>query len=390
MTLENQGVSFHYRNKGRRMKTVLAVAVLCVGTNVLAAQPKVAYGEDNRIDVVDSRNSMRKNLAASTATQVKNYNLTLSEDKASYALKNETLEDFMLKISRSWWNPAGTPLCEGEKFAKQLSIGNCSGFLVGDKYLVTAGHCMTSETDCSSAKWVFDFKKGEVEDLSIEASKVYSCKTILSQKLTNGDKMDYALIELDRVVEGKEPLKFRTEGKIGLGEGVFVIGSPSGLPLKISGDSTVQVNSNDVYFDADLDTFGGNSGSAVFNARSGEVEGILVRGAKDYATYTKKDAEGNDYQCMGVNYCEAGVTGGSCGGEAVTRITNVEIEKKIAEYEAQQLATQDTVEETPVVTQDTTEETPVVTEDSETELSDEEINQAIDDALAAMDQGDLY
>ncbi|CBW25497.1 putative exported protease [Halobacteriovorax marinus SJ] len=321
------------------MKKVLALAVLCVSTNVLAAQPKVAYGEDNRIDIVDSRNAMRKNLASSTATQVKNSNLTLSEDGASYGLKNETLEDFILKISRSWWNPEGTPLCKGEKFANQLSIGNCSGFLVGNKYLVTAGHCMTSEADCSGFKWVFDFKKGEVEDLSIEANKVYSCKTIVSQKLTSSDQMDYALIELDKEVEGREPLKFRTEGKIGLGEGVFVIGSPSGLPLKISGDSTVQANSNDVYFDADLDTFGGNSGSAVFNARSGEVEGILVRGARDYTTYTQKDEDGNDYECMGVNYCEDGVSGYGCGGEAVTRITNVEIEKKIEEFEASQVQT---------------------------------------------------
>ncbi|PIK14934.1 serine protease [Halobacteriovorax sp. JY17] len=351
------------------MKTVLALAVLCVSANVAAAQPKVAYGEDNRIDIVDSRNSMRKNLASSTATQVKNGNLTLSEDKASYALKNETLEDFMLKISRTWWDPQGKPLCKGEKFAKQLSIGNCSGFLVGNKYLVTAGHCMTSESDCSGAKWVFDFKKGEVEDLSLEADKVYSCKTIVSQKLSNSDQMDYALIELDRVVEGREPLQFRKEGKIGLGEGVFVIGSPSGLPLKISGDSTVQANGNSVYFDADLDTFGGNSGSAVFNARSGEVEGILVRGAKDYTTYTRKDEDGNSYECQGVNFCEEGVTGGACGGEAVTRITNVEIEKKIAEFEAQ---TESEVDNT-----------------VENVLSDSEVDQAISEALAALDAAEL-
>ncbi len=350
------------------MKSVLVLTVLCVSANVAAAQPKVAYGDDNRIDIVDSRDAMRKTLAASTATQIKNYKLTLSEDKATYALKNETLEDFMLMISRSWWNPEGTPLCEGEKFAKQLSVGNCSGFLVGDKYLVTAGHCMASESDCSGAKWVFDYKKGEVEDLTIEASKVYSCKTIVSQKLTSSDKMDYALIELDKAVEGKEPLKFRTEGEIALGEGVFVIGSPSGLPLKISGDATVQSTSNTVYFNADLDTFGGNSGSAVFNSRSGEVEGILVRGAKDYATYTKKDADGNEYQCMGVNYCENGVTGGSCGGEAVTKITNLEIEKTIEEFENK------------VVVEPTAEEVALANADAASAAFLAEINGILDDA----------
>ncbi len=38
---------------------------------------------------------------------------------------------------------------------------------------------------------------------------------------------------------------------------------------------------NDPWLIANLDTYGGNSGSAVFNA-DGLVEDILVRGARDY------------------------------------------------------------------------------------------------------------
>ncbi|OUR98611.1 hypothetical protein A9Q84_04130 [Halobacteriovorax marinus] len=337
------------------MKKIILLAVACTSLNTLATQ-KVAYGEDNRIDVVDSRNSFRKNLSISTATQIPNKNLTLSEDKESYALKNMTLAEFMPQLTASWWNPEGTPLCKGEEFENQLAIGNCSGFLVGEKYLVTAGHCMTSESDCADSKWVFDYKKGEVEDLKMEASKVYSCKKILKQKLTSEDSMDYAIIELDRAVTDREPLKFRKDGKIGLGEGVFVIGSPSGLPLKIAGDSTVQSNDHGTYFDADLDTFGGNSGSAVFNARTGEIEGILVRGAKDYTEVTKKDEEGNEVTCITVNYCEAGVGEYGCGGEAVTRIVHVGIEAVIAENEA--VATADATESTTDV--DSTPEAPAV------------------------------
>jgi len=36
------------------------------------------------------------------------------------------------------------------------------------------------------------------------------------------------------------------------------------------------------FFKTDLDTFGGNSGSAVFNARTNLIEGILVRGDVDF------------------------------------------------------------------------------------------------------------
>ncbi|WP_127718052.1 serine protease [Halobacteriovorax sp. HLS] len=315
------------------MKKLILLVVAGASLNA-AATEKVAYGEDNRIDVVDSRNNFRKNLAKSTATQIPNKNLTLSEDGQKYALANTTLADFMPRLS---W---GTPLCEGEKFGKQLAIGNCSGFLVGDKYLVTAGHCMTSQDDCDGSKWAFDYKKGEVEDLEMEASKIYSCKTIIKQDLNGSTQMDYALIELDRAVTDREPLKYRKEGEIKVGEGVVVIGSPSGLPLKIAGDSTVQSNDTESHFSADLDTFGGNSGSAVFNATSGEVEGILVRGAKDYATVTRTKEDGSSYRCMTVNFCEDGVSGYSCGGEDVTKITNVGIEEAIQSFEAQATATE--------------------------------------------------
>ena len=40
--------------------------------------------------------------------------------------------------------------------------------------------------------------------------------------------------------------------------------------------------SADAFFVANLDTYGGNSGSPVFNSDTHEVEGILVRGEADF------------------------------------------------------------------------------------------------------------
>jgi len=64
------------------------------------------------------------------------------------------------------------------------------------------------------------------------------------------------------------------------------------------------------YFVANLDTYGGNSGSAVFNAKTGVIVGILVRGENDYI-----------YQgdCRVSNVCQA--TG--CRGEDVTKLSAV-------------------------------------------------------------------
>jgi hypothetical protein len=62
------------------------------------------------------------------------------------------------------------------------------------------------------------------------------------------------------------------------------------------------------FFAANLDTYGGNSGSPVFNATSGTVEGILVRGENDFVS------NGSCYVSL---VCPT--TG--CRGEDVTRST---------------------------------------------------------------------
>lgn len=266
---------------------------------VSAALPKVIYGEDDRVFASQSTNEAYKLLAASTAVQIKDHKLTASEDGLTYKLNPEKLKDSFMDV------------CEDEKFADVINAGNCSGFLVGPDLLVTAGHCMRSEFDCSGAQWAFNYKMVNLgEDTEIAASEVYGCKEIVSQQLSNASKNDYALIKLDRVVTGREPLKFRTEGKIEDVSPLVVIGHPSGLPTVIADNAYVRENDNDFFFRANLDTFGGNSGSAVFNAETGVVEGILVRGERDY----KFDSEAG---CNRVYQCEDD----ACRGEDVTRIT---------------------------------------------------------------------
>jgi hypothetical protein len=75
------------------------------------------------------------------------------------------------------------------------------------------------------------------------------------------------------------------------------------------------------FFVANLDTYGGNSGSAVFNAATGLVEGILVRGEQDYVQ--KGD-------CRVSNVCPAD----GCRGEDVTKIAAVADKIPAAEHKA--------------------------------------------------------
>jgi V8-like Glu-specific endopeptidase len=277
------------------MKTsLLFITSLLISSQVVAA-PKVIYGEDNRRDVYDSTNSLFVELAHSTAAMIAPASVQISGAEAE--IKGPTMQ--------------ARGMCKTERFSHQVTAARCSGFLVGENLLVTAGHCIEDMSDCTSNKWVFDYKvdNGTQVSVKVPASSVYSCKKIIAQALDSSTQDDYAFIELDRPVTDRRVLEFRRSGKIEVGAPLVVIGHPTGLPTKIADGAKVRSLKNK-FFVANLDTYGGNSGSAVFNADSGVIEGILVRGENDYV-YSG--------MCRVSNVCPD--TG--CRGEDVTYITNI-------------------------------------------------------------------
>lgn len=247
------------------------------------------YGKDNRTEIGDYTSSFQKK-SASVALRVSKRRLTVDRNDANRILfPNISLSSAMPQI------------CEDERFVDQTSLGTCSGFLVGPKTLVTAGHCIANERECTDNKWVFGFKEGTTE---LKSSQVYSCKKIISQRYVYDTKevSDYAVIELDRAVEGYVPLKTRKFGRVSLDTKLVVIGHPMGLPMKAT-DGAVVSKMNDIerenkfksyklrshYFTANLDSYGGNSGSPVFNEKNGQVEGILIQGADDFVYNPDKE-----------------------------------------------------------------------------------------------------
>ena len=255
--------------RGEYMERLFLVVLLVFSTASIAGT-KVIYGDDDRVDVYESTNSMYVELSKSTAAMIPNSAIKKAFGGKTYKIKSRTL--------------AQRGICKSERFADQPTAANCSGFLVGDKYLVTAGHCIRSKSDCSGSHWAFNYKMKNSTDANLElpANDVYRCKRIVSQSLDSRTRDDYALIELDRVSD-KRPLTFRKSGKVAKNTKLVVIGHPTGLPTKIADGAWVR-SINNVYLSANLDTYGGNSGSAVFNAVNGQVEGILVRGATDYVS----------------------------------------------------------------------------------------------------------
>lgn len=284
----------------QKTQSILFLTALLFTSTSIASQLsiKVIYGEDNRQDVYASNNDLFINLAKSTAAMISNHKIK-SHNAYEVELSGQTL--------------AQRGMCSSERFSEQPTSASCSGFLVDKDKLVTAGHCIRNQNDCDLNSWVFDYKVNHEfqSKVVLDKSSVYKCKKIISRSLDSSTQDDYALIQLNKEVEGKEPLKFRRAGKPNVGDELVVIGNPSGLPTKITDGAMIR-SVNDVFFVANLDTYGGNSGSAVFNATSGIVEGILVRGDQDYIYDPSQ-------MCRVSN-----VLGNEAGrGEDVTLITNI-------------------------------------------------------------------
>ncbi len=204
------------------MRKLIFVSTLCLSAQAFAtnSQIDVIYGEDNRKDVYESTDSALVELSKSTAGMIPASKISILGTVAT--ITGDTLE--------------ARGICSEERFAQQMTAANCSGFLVSENILVTAGHCIKSEADCASYKWVFDYKLDSDKQASIQvdSSDVYSCTKIIARSLDQMTKDDYAVIQLDRVASNRRPLSFRRSGKPAVGENVVVIGHPSGLPTKIA------------------------------------------------------------------------------------------------------------------------------------------------------------
>lgn len=231
-------------------------------------QPRVVYGIDDRMDVYQSSDNLMKELGRSTAVQVLDSNVTIEGDVVT--LDKRTLAD--------------QGMCKSEPFADQPAPGHCSGFLIAPDVLVTAGHCVRDREQCQSHYWVFDFANtdGLQADFKFTKDQLVRCVDIISRVKEDGVGTDYAVLKLERKIPNRTPMKFRKAGKMSDDSVLTVLGYPSGLPLKITTGAVLRDNSKDNYFVMNSDTYGGNSGSAVVDTRTGLVEGILVRGDTDY------------------------------------------------------------------------------------------------------------
>lgn len=263
---------------------------------------RLIYGADDRLEFYQLQSNVDRDLAASTAA------LMRTSDVASLGGGQ-----YALNTSQSFGSAYN--LCSSEPYRSQPSTAFCSGFVVGEDLIATAGHCIDS-TSCGTTAFVFGFHMVDSATVRsvVPTNDVYTCAQVVARAETS--TLDYAVVRVDRPIVGHSPLEIRRSGSPATGSPLTVSGHPAGIPLKVAGGATVRGNSHPDFFESNLDTYGGNSGSAVINPQTGVVEGILVRGNTDFVSTGK-----GRRRCNVSNQCS---DSGCPGWEDVTRTTRFE------------------------------------------------------------------
>ncbi len=280
-------------------KTLWLVCLFAMSHFAFAGSPgeRVIYGTDDRLDLYQVQNTRDAALADSTVALIDVKKLTANGDHFDI-------------VADTYGRQNG--LCATEPFYAEPAAAFCSGSLVAPDIVITAGHCIKNAKDCAATKFVFNYSVAKAGDYPTTAlnANVVGCKDIIARKQESAGS-DFSVIRLDRAITNHAPLPINRATDLKVGDKVGVIGHPGGLPAKIAfGDAVVRSNDYPGYFMTNLDTYGGNSGSAVFNATNGLIEGILVRGENDYVYKNG---------CRVSNICPVD----GCRGEDVTKISEV-------------------------------------------------------------------
>eukprot|EP01135_Chromosphaera_perkinsii_P002905 Nk52_evm16s230 gene=Nk52_evmTU16s230 len=286
-----------------RMKSCKILILLAVYSSFLLAQAqateesrsepggKVVYGTNDLKEAytvsTDSNKVVLEPLVAATGALVRSKYIGTSTISSSGAFTKYLTND----------------LCTTEPFYGQTTLPFCTGWLISSTRMATAGHCLTQQSSCDDTKIVFGFQINQSSNSydfnNVDfATNVYSCKTLLSRQQYNilytaNDgtttiyTVDYAVFELDRAVAGRSPLTLDTS-KQAVDTRLAIAGFPFGLPLKVDANGNIKTSS-EVNYKATLDSYQGNSGSAVVNYSTGKVTGALVTGQVDFVKSASAD-----------------------------------------------------------------------------------------------------
>jgi hypothetical protein len=260
---------------------------------------KGLYDVDDRKDLYDVHQSQKATIIAKADSVVSVFRAADLQD----------LNDGTTKLNTAVFGTRYN-LCKKERFWSQPVGSFATGFVVGETVIATAGHVVNND-DLGDLRFVFGYRMlDELNAQTVVLSDEVYCASGLIGREHSATGSDWALVTVDRRITNHRPLDVRRAGKIADNKSLYILGHPRGLPIKHAGGAVVRDNTPDSCFIANLDAYGGNSGSPVFNFDDNVVEGVLAVGDADFVT----DADNN---CRRSRVCPA--TG--CVGELCTRTT---------------------------------------------------------------------
>lgn len=233
----------------------------------------VVYDVDNRTDVYEAPPIYANIALGSVVSLIETQNLDVS-DPAHVVVQ-----------PRAGTLRTSYRLCDGERFATQPTAARCTGTLIDDDLVLTAGHCARTLEECRLQYYVFGYAMDDATTVgNLTRADLFTCRNLIAHAAgeVDGQRVDYAIVQLDRPATPAFTVQpVDTSVPVMLGSNVVVIGAGSGLPLKVDMGGTVRRATGTNSFFVDTDTFGGNSGSGVLTM-NGALTGVLVLGRTDY------------------------------------------------------------------------------------------------------------
>eukprot|EP01135_Chromosphaera_perkinsii_P002974 Nk52_evm85s230 gene=Nk52_evmTU85s230 len=301
------------------------------------SQGRVVYGNDDRNEPASLSDAKSQKIASASVALIKK---TMLEFKSSTQTYEPTVISTLTKVG-------GLPLCTNVKYYNQPDLAYCSAALVsnngdplkdGDPLVIlTAGHCIPSQSECEKIYFVFDFKNPSTtapySTGKFPEKDVYVCDRIIDvQAVQMG--VDYAVVRIKPVnadsagsgASNRVPMNFLSNAVPSVGESLAIAGFPLGIPLKISRGGVVKyVNTTDGFWLlANVDSFSGNSGGMIVRDDDNVIVALISRGNADVIqSSTNSD-------CWEYNVCSD--TDGCAGKSFELAYTTIAFEQVLPGY----------------------------------------------------------